>query len=189
MANAYFRTGDVPRAILYYRLAQRLRPRDELVEANLAFARSRVADRIESTDTRRLVQQLLFPHYAWSVRERTMVAVAVYAVAWIVMLVRIWRPRRWTLFTPALAISLSAGLAYSADHAVRFDRDQPIGVLVASDVVVRKGDGETYEPQFNRPIGSGVEFRRIEQRGDWLHIRLDDGRTGWIRSAAAVVAK
>jgi tetratricopeptide (TPR) repeat protein len=189
MANAYFRTGDVPRAILHYRLAQRLRPRDELIAANLAFARSRVADRIEPTETRRLVQQVLFPHYAWNVRERTLVAAVVYGTTWVLLLVHVWRPRRWIALAGALGLLLSVGLAYSADHTARLDRAQPIGVLVASDVVVRKGDGETYEPQFNRPLSPGVEFLRIDKRGDWLHIRLSDDRTGWIKADTAATSE
>jgi SH3-like domain-containing protein len=49
-------------------------------------------------------------------------------------------------------------------------------------VVVRKGNGEGYDPQFEQPLHDGIEFRVIEQRGGWLRIELADGNQGWVRS-------
>ena len=59
------------------------------------------------------------------------------------------------------------------------------GVVLADDVVVRKGNSEGFEPRFEQPLHEGVEFRVIEQRPDWLSIELPDGKTGWIRAADA----
>src|SRR6266699_3597580 len=43
LGNAFFKAGQVGRAVLNYRLAERLAPRDPDIRANLKFARSRVA--------------------------------------------------------------------------------------------------------------------------------------------------
>ena len=74
-----------------------------------------------------------------------------------------------------VCLSAAAGLSYSAFRLPADDRTHPIGVLMADEVVLRKGDGDTYEPQFNRSLGAGIEFRVIEQGGDWLK---SDCRTG-----------
>src|ERR1043166_1680077 len=42
LANAYFRAGDIGRAVLNYRRAELLAPRDPEVQANLSFARDTV---------------------------------------------------------------------------------------------------------------------------------------------------
>jgi uncharacterized protein YgiM (DUF1202 family) len=59
------------------------------------------------------------------------------------------------------------------------------GVLMTADVVVRKGNGDAYEPQFKEALGEGVEFILREERPGWLKIQLPDGNTGWIRNDQA----
>jgi SH3-like domain-containing protein len=59
------------------------------------------------------------------------------------------------------------------------------GVVVTGEVVARKGDGASYAPAFRTPLHEGAEFRIAERRGDWLRIRLPDGRGCWIPAAAA----
>ena len=59
------------------------------------------------------------------------------------------------------------------------------GVLVSQEVIVRKGDGNAYEPQFNEPLHEGVEFKVTNRRRGWLHIELPDGNRGWINERDA----
>jgi hypothetical protein len=189
LANANVRIGDLPRAILYYRMAERLLPRDEQIAANLRFARSRIAERVETNDTSRLLRQLLVVHYACSIRERTQVAVITYLVAWVALAARIASHRRWFTFAGLCALAISASMTVSVWAQRQDEIDHPIGVLVADDVIVRKGDGDTYEPQFNRPLGPGLEFRVLNRRDEWMEIELRDGKSGWIRGAQAIIAE
>jgi uncharacterized protein YgiM (DUF1202 family) len=65
---------------------------------------------------------------------------------------------------------------------------QPQGVTVADGVVVRKGNGDGFEPAFAEPLSQGVEFRVLERRPGWVQIRLPDGKSGWIRELQASTA-
>ena len=65
---------------------------------------------------------------------------------------------------------------------------RPVGVTVADQVVVRKGNGDGFSPAFAEPLSQGVEFRVLEERPGWLHIRLSNGKTGWIKSVTASTA-
>jgi len=47
LGNAYFRTGNLPQAILHYTKAQNLLPRNEDVEANLKYALRQTVDKLE----------------------------------------------------------------------------------------------------------------------------------------------
>ena len=59
------------------------------------------------------------------------------------------------------------------------------GVAVQNDIVVRKGNGEGYDPQFKESLYEGVEFIVIDERPGWYKIELPDGNSGWIRENQA----
>ena len=62
LANAYLLKGDVGRAILNYRRAERLTPQDRNLRGNLAFARSQVRDSIPVPPERRVLDTVLAWH-------------------------------------------------------------------------------------------------------------------------------
>ena len=51
LANAYFKSGKLGEAILYYNKAAKLSPNDDDVAYNLAYAQSFIKDKIESVPT------------------------------------------------------------------------------------------------------------------------------------------
>ena len=51
LGNAYYKSGDLGRAVLNYERARRMAPRDADIRANLDFARSLALDRYESEAT------------------------------------------------------------------------------------------------------------------------------------------
>jgi hypothetical protein len=57
-------------------------------------------------------------------------------------------------------------------------------------VVVRKGNAQSYSPQFEEPVNQGLEFRVLEAHPNWLHIELFNGQSGWIpRSDAEIISR
>ena len=56
----------------------------------------------------------------------------------------------------------------------------PGGVILADEVIARKGNSETYQPSFEAPLHAGTEFELIEKRKDWYLINLADGRKCWL---------
>jgi hypothetical protein len=61
------------------------------------------------------------------------------------------------------------------------------GVVVANEVVARKGYGESYEPAFADPLPEGTEFTISERRNDWLLIRLEGNQEGWVEKRSVVL--
>ena len=58
-------------------------------------------------------------------------------------------------------------------------------MILAEQVVGRKGDGDTYEPSFKEPLHAGTEFAVVENRGEWYQVELADGQRCWIPATAA----
>ncbi|HSW45001.1 MAG TPA: tetratricopeptide repeat protein [Phycisphaerae bacterium] len=187
LANARLESGRLGRAIADYRRAQRLLPNDGRVEHNLSYARSLRRDQIEFTGRQAFLETLFFWHYHTSSSLRFTSALACYLLFWLLLIARtFFRQWRWRyLLLPTLVLWLILGCSVAVDmHA---QAAYSGGVLTADNVIVRKGNGEGFEPQFKQTLNEGVEFSVLERRGDWLHIELPDGKTGWIRADQAEI--
>ena len=188
LGNAYFRLNDLGRAILSYRHGLRLEPGNRQLQANLRYARSRRTDQIDVSSQRRptLFPQLFFWSDTLSVPTQWTLALGGYYLAWGCALAHlVWRRAalRWCLAGAAFVCLVFAGSTWlmQSQYATR------AGVIVAEEVVVRKGNGESYTPQLPQPLHAGTEFVVLEERGSWLAIRLDNGISGWIRRDSATL--
>jgi len=186
LANCYLQSGDVGRAILHYRRAERLIPRDPLLRANLAVARSRCLTSIPASRANRFLKSLFFWHYQTSFSGRAKTAIIFYVIMWVLLTVRNFiRRRSITIGIIACAV-VAAASAGSTAAEYWMDRHAPVGVVTEMDVVVRKGPGTGYTRQFEQPLQPGVEFTRREAtRTGWWRIELADSKLGWIEAADA----
>jgi len=180
IGNAYFRAGDLGRAILNYRRAEQFIPNDTNLQQNLAFARSRRKDKLEETPEARVSRTLFFWHYDLSFTQRFRLFVAAFAALWGAAALRLFMPRpflRWVLGVAALlALAMAASLI---TESLDLENERP-GVVLAGEVVARKGDSQTYAAAFKDPLHSGTEFLLLEQRRKWAHVQLPDGRRCWL---------
>lgn len=185
LANACLQLGEIGPAILNYRRAERLRPGDGRIEANLRYARELRRNRIDVSAERALLRTLFFWHYGSRSTTRFGAAAALYVLLWMLVFARLYVGRikwGWAIAPTLLIFALLAGsVAVDALGAGRVRE----GVILADDVAARKGNGDGFEPQFNEKLHGGVEFRLIEQRGSWMHIELPDRKSGWIRAGDA----
>ena len=128
---------------------------------------------------------LLFWHYDLPFGMRAWIFAVLFVLFWIGAAVRIFRRDvmpGWSLcLTAALTICLGMSLAH--DAFLRGEVRE--GVVLAEQVIARKGDGESYEPAFREPLHAGAEFRLVEKRAGWLLIELRDGRTCWLPEGTA----
>jgi uncharacterized protein YgiM (DUF1202 family) len=116
-----------------------------------------------------------------------MVALVAYGAFWSFMFVGIVsrRVRLGYLAAACGVVGLAMGISAGLDWPVQDGPTQ--GVLVAKEVVVRKGNGEGYDLQFAEPLHEGLEFTVVEQRGGWIHMELSNGQQGWVRADQAEV--
>ena len=185
LGNAYYQLGDVGRAVLDYRRALRLSPRDREIRDNLELARSRAAGEVAA------------PEPGWwgrrwrQVRETLTgdeLAAASLALLWIGTLLVLlglfrrasWRRLRWPLIAVAALLPLLAAAAWRADWEDWSGRE---AVILAPRVAVQSGPGEGYVTLFE--VHAGAEIKLVERRGAWALARLGADLEGWIPLASA----
>jgi len=181
--NAYMRAGQKGRAVAAYRRAIRYKARDEYLKSNLELALGRSAD----PPSRSLVDHVFFWQEWLSFPEKVGAATAAWAFTLLLAFFGLlWRPRGvrralvWTLFIAALLLMTSAALDWYRHDVIRH------GVVVADEVIARKGNARSFAPAFSEPLREGAEFIVREERENWLQIELDAG-PGWIEKQDTVV--
>ena len=183
--NAYFRTGDIGRAILNYKRAGLYMANDQNLRQNLEYARNRRADRIEVKQREQVYRTLFFLHYDIPSRARLLVFAASFAALWIAAALRLFLRSGALKVVIAVAAVLScvflASLVVDAMNLAR----APEGVITAAEVAGRMGDADTYQPSFREPLHAGTEFRLVERRAGWWRIELENGDRTWIPDRSA----
>jgi hypothetical protein len=146
--------------------------------------------------------------YAWwrliSEPTRRTLAIVAWILAWSLVAVPLLRPTMKgagtgagkgagtgagprvlrTCRTIAFIVAIFAGLSVGADRWLAATRH--LAVITASDVVLRKGNGEGFAPQIAEKLTPGIECMVLEERPGWLRVRLGDGTEGWVREDAIV---
>lgn len=184
IGNAYFRMDDLGRAILNYRRAAQFIPGDPNLAQNLKYARSRRVDQIKDKQETQVLRTLLFWHYDLSPRTRSVIFAVFFVGFWALASLRLFFTDRVSrvLLVPCGAMALLFLGSLALEAAGGSERG---GVIVAEQVVARKGDGDTYEPSFKEPLHAGTEFALLEDRGEWYQVELADGQRCWLPAAAA----
>lgn len=182
LGNAELQQGRLGPAILNYRRAAQLTPGDRRLMSSLKFARSLCRSQIPERGGNEFLRTLFFLHYELSMRTRLLASLAAYVAFWLVALVGLFvkrfRTGRWAALLAVIWVSFGASVLIQWQFADR----RPAGVIMADDVIARKGNGLNYEQKFKEPLHEGVEFVVLETRGDWWHIELPDGKTGWVQA-------
>jgi tetratricopeptide (TPR) repeat protein len=179
LGNAYFRQGQLGRALFNYRQAERVRPRDPDVQANLRFTRERVPGALSTTD----------PAWLRLVRYFTLdeLTTACTLLFWIwagLVCISKWRPDL-RLRSPVLTIGslLAAGvivllIAYNTS-------DQRIALVTSSQAPVHLGP--LSESQVAYTAADGTELKALAQRADWLQVSDRAERSGWVQMTNVLI--
>lgn len=185
LGNAYLKANDLGRAILNYRRAQQLLPRDADVAANLRLARAQTRDQLEEVDSGLVVGFVRRFLVEWTTREE---AAAIALGLWIVLCALVvvailWPRRRSGLRYGIVVTAVLLGLSLlSVGIRVADGRGRAPAIVVAERIEVYSGPGTDYLTEFT--LHAGAEVRLVELRNDWVRIVLPGDLQGWAPSKA-----
>ncbi len=189
LGNAYFKQGDYGRAIVNYRRAQQLAPRDADIKANLGLARAQAVDEFEAAENSGVLSFVGQSVKSWfSLNEVAMAALGAW-ILFVLMAIVIstaragsaWRKSLQVGLVPVVLALVVAVLALGSYLYV--DNNQAEGVIVATEVDVVSGPGTQYVTEFT--LHDGTEVRVVEAQGSWVRLALSGGDLeGWVPAAA-----
>jgi tetratricopeptide (TPR) repeat protein len=191
LGNAYFKQGDYGRAILNYRRAEDLAPRDPDIQANLALAQAQTVDQLEGS----LKETGFFANVAglmgswFTLNEQALITLGLW-VLFAFLLIGFGSSRRGSGLREGLgyalvvvSLLLAVGLVGLASR-LHTEKARTEAVIVAQEVSVTSGPGsQQYVTEF--ALHSGTEVSLVETRENWVRLSAADGEVhGWVPASA-----
>jgi tetratricopeptide (TPR) repeat protein len=182
LGNAWFKAGEMGRALDAYRHAEHIAPRDPDVRANLQFTRNQVqGPSLPPTRPQRWLGRLTLNEWTW------LAGIAVWLWFGLLTLLQLQpklKPalKGWLLTVGLAAACLCAGLG-AAMYQSAFARS---AVVITREATVRTSPLEESEPAFT--VRDGAELRVLDQKDEWLQVTADTGRIGWVRKDQVLAA-
>ncbi len=183
LGNAYYKMGDLGKAILNYQQAAQLNPRDADVRANLELARRQVGVMVPAGAPGPLDSLVDWSRYWVTVDELAIIALGMwFSFSLFFITYRITRPGslktglHYAIWATLLLVAISG---FTLGARLYKDISLNEGVVVSPTVSVSSNPSAENVTGIQLPGGTAVNL--IEVRGDWARMALPD-RTieGWI---------
>jgi len=184
--DAYFKSGNIPMAILNYERALKLDPSYQDAQYNLELLGSMIQDRIDpvpefilSVWAKNVCR--LMDSNAWAVTFLVLLALTM-AMALLFVLSPSVAGRRTGFFT-GIVLLLMAASSLSFSIWQKNDYMKVDSAIVMRPVSSVKSSPSSESSQDLFVLHEGTKVKVIDQVGSWNNIELADGRQGWIPSS------
>ena len=183
--DAYFKDGNVPKAILYYEKALKIDPSYEDARYNLELLNASIQDRIDPVPEFILKVWMRDICYVMNSDSWAVCFLVFLALTLIMALVFIMAPtaggRRAGFFTGILMLviaifSISFSVWQKKDY---MSADEAIIIRPVTSVKSSPASGASTDLFI---LHEGTKVRIIDEVGKWKNIELADGRQGWLPS-------
>lgn len=182
LGNAYYKTGELAHALLWYERALRLAPSNEDIKHNINFVNQQLVDKIE-----------VLPEFAltkwWNNLSRSMtstswaiVSIALCFILFILIAMLLLSSRQWlrsTSFIIAFIVFIMVVFStiFAYKESVRYER-QPEAIIMKSVVTAKSTPTLSGSDLF--VIHEGLKVGITDKVGSWYEIKLPNGEKGWI---------
>ena len=186
LGNAYYRVGNVSKAILCYERSLKIDPSYDDARFNLDFLNAQIQDRIDPVPElilktwMRKVSHLLDSN-AWAVCFLVLLALTL-ALVLLFLLASSLAGRRIGFFAALVTILLAAG-ALSFSLWQKNEYMQADKAIVMRPVASVKSSPSYESAKDLFVLHEGTKVTIIDSVGSWNNIELADGRQGWIPSS------
>ena len=181
--NAFFKTGDIASAILFYERARLVSPADEDINYNLQIARSRVSDKFDEIPPLFFVRWFDFVSLLTTTNRWALIAITLFILSLSAGIIFLTRARArgrlltFWLFVAALILSaVTVSLSIRNNTLVNHDSR---AIVTCSILTGKSAPGDGGSELF--VIHSGTTVIIEESIGDYSEIRLPDGNKGWVK--------
>jgi tetratricopeptide (TPR) repeat protein len=185
LGNAYFKTNNPGRAILYYEKASKFIEGDPALEQNLQLSRLRIVDKIEPIPELFIFEWWTTLTHLFPLDTLLWVNIAVFSTLILLIIVNLLYGREyirqliWVISVFCLII-----FVITFSRVYEFESTQ-FGVILEEKASVISEPDINGTEVFILHEGTKVKINRL--LNNWLEITIPDGKTGWIKETSLEV--
>jgi len=185
LGNAYFKTNDIGRAILYYEKASKFIEGDPALDQNLQLSRLRIVDKIESIPELFVFEWWTTLSHLFLLDTLLWVSIALFSILILLIIVNLLYSRQYIRqliwVTSAFCIIIFV-ITFSLVYEFETSR---FGVILEEKVSVISEPDIGGTEVFILHEGTKVKINRL--LNNWLEITISDGKTGWLKETSLEV--
>lgn len=189
LGNAYYKSGDIGKAVLNYERAAKLLGSDDDIRHNLHLANMMITDKIESVPR-------LFVWDWWDAIKFTFTLngitwlgffffVAVNGAIIVAMIAPSYMWRRFAFFAGSASLVLMIVSTVIFAGKLNDMQNSESAIVTANITTVKNSPDRRSTDAF--VLHSGIKLSVIDNVNDWVKIRLADGKVGWMEKTALEV--
>ncbi|MBN2173660.1 MAG: tetratricopeptide repeat protein [Bacteroidales bacterium] len=182
LGNAYFKTNDIPSAILYYEKAKKLRPNDEDINFNLKIANTKIVDKIEPVPELFLKEWWRSLYNMFSANTWAKISIGGFILFFVLLafylLSKLMKIRKLAFYSGLVILFFtifSFTIAYKKYNLVTKQKE---AIVFTPTITVKSSPNPNSVDLFVIHEGSKVQI--MEKVGDWYEIKIANGSVGWL---------
>ena len=184
LGNSYYRNNELGKAIYYYELASKSNPADDDIKINLAIATSKTIDKVNSKENFFITAiktniLLSFSTFTWSIFTISFISLAsilffIFINSNNILIKRISFIGTCFCF---ILFTLSYFLGYTS---LKSKSENKFAIITSKEIKILNEPTISGISKFN--LHEGTKIRVVENKGEWILIKLDNGNEGWIKT-------
>lgn len=186
LGNAYFKTNDIPSAILYYEKARKLNPNDEDIFFNLSVANTKIVDKIEPVPELFIWQWWRAIYNLFSADTWSNISIILFIMFFVLLafylLSKLIIIRKAAFYSGLIVLGFTIAtflLSYQKFHILK---NQKEAIVFSATITVKSSPNPNSVDLFVLHEGSKVKI--IEKVGEWNEIKIANGSVGWLPANA-----
>jgi len=184
LGNSYYKNGNLGRAIHAYEIARKLEPDDEDIKINLSLANAKTIDKIDTKEN----------FFITAVKSNILSSLSTSAWAWLNILSLFIAATGFFMYFILSSISLKRvffGISvvfvfaflisyFLGGSAVKSKSENKFAIVLEKEVKIMNEPNLSATTKFR--LHEGTKVRVVENNGDWMLIKLENGNEGWLKS-------
>lgn len=183
LGNSYYRNNELGKAIYYYELARKIEPNDEDVRINLGIASGKTIDKIDSKENffitavkTNLLSSFTTATWAWL----TIICIVAACVLFFIFVSSNTLIIKRICFLLSTLLFITFAITYFLGYsAVKARYENKFAIILAKEIKIMNEPTAMAKVKFN--LHEGTKIRVVENNGNWLLIKLDNGNEGWVK--------
>jgi tetratricopeptide (TPR) repeat protein len=182
IGNAYYKSDNIPGALLFYERARLLKPSDEDINYNLMIARTRVVDRFEEIPELFFIKWFNFVSLSLSSNGWAKISLVSFILSLLLLSLYIYSSNyrlKVLGFWTALLFLIFSISTFAFSNRNKFLVYEGNKAIIFSPAVSGKSSPDNSGTDLFM-IHEGTRVTVEDAVGEWYEIRLSDGNKGWV---------